>query len=70
MFDFETILELTRTEPYVQCVLLFMIWLSSRSVKKEIHQINESLEQAKVYYENRFQKIEGRITVLETKEPK
>jgi hypothetical protein len=69
MFDFVQIIELLKVEPghgLIQSFLLLMIWMSSRGVKKEIGQLKEGLEGMKIHHEVRFEKIEGRITVLET----
>lgn len=68
MFDFDQILQLFKLEPghnLVQSFLLFMIWMQSWGVKKQLKSLQESLEQAKSSMEIRFQKIEGRMTVLE-----
>lgn len=69
MFDFSSILELLKVEPghgLVQSFLLFMIWLSSRGVKKELMLLKESLLEYKIHNEDRFTHIEGRLSVLET----
>lgn len=70
MFDFSQILELLRVEPghgLVQSLLLFMIWLSSRSLKKELIGLRDSLTDMRLHHEVRFEKIESRIDTLERK---
>lgn len=70
MFDFSQIVELMRAEPghgLLQSVLLFMIWLTSRSLKKELVSLKDSLSDMKIHNEVRFEKIEGRLTTLESK---
>ena len=68
MFDFSQILTLIRLEPghgLLQSFLLFMIWMSSRGIKKEMAADRKSQAETKATHETRFDKIEGRITVLE-----
>ncbi len=68
MFDLSQILELLRVEPghgLVQSLLLFMIWLSSRSLKKELIGLRDSLTDMRLHQEVRFEKIESRIETLE-----
>jgi hypothetical protein len=66
MFDLSQILELVKLEPghnLVQSFLLFMIWMSSRGLRREIRK-DLSAQQ------KRIDNHEGRIIVLETKEKK
>lgn len=68
MFDFSNITELLKVEPghgLIQSILLFMIWITSRGLKKEVINLKDSLTQAKTFYETRFEKLEGRLDVLE-----
>jgi len=68
MFEFDQIIELLKVEPghgMTQSVLLFMIWWSSRGVKKEIASLKKVLDAVQAVYETRFSKIEGRISALE-----
>lgn len=68
MFDYTSIIELAKIEPghgLLQSALLFMIWLSSRGLRKEIASLSHSLEVQKTSIEHRFERVEGRITVLE-----
>ncbi len=68
MFDFSQILELLKVEPghgLVQSGLLFMIWLSSRGVKKEIIGIKTLVLTGKVANDIKFEQIGTRLTNLE-----
>lgn len=70
MFDFSQVIELMKDgsgHSLVQSFLLFMIWLTSRSLKKELVSLKESLSDMKVHNEIRFEKIEGRLTIIEAK---
>lgn len=68
MFDFSQILDMLKLEPghgLVQSLLLFMIWLSSRGLKKELVELKSSLLEFKIHNEDRFKHIEDRLTTLE-----
>lgn len=76
MFDFSMIIELFKSgdHNYVQMILLFMIWMSSLGIKREVkdmrirHGQAETETKAKfVEHDDRFKKVEDRVTVLETK---
>ena len=67
MVELSQILQLLQIEPgsgLLQSALLFMIWLSSMGVRKDIKAMGLRL----LNHEARFDKIEGRLTTLETKE--
>ncbi len=69
MFDFSQVLTLLKVEPghgLLQSFLLFMIWMSSRGIKKEMAADRKLHAETKVTHETRFDKIEGRITALES----
>lgn len=68
LFDLSQIGEFIRLEPghgLVQSLLLFMIWLNSRGVKKELITLTERLLDMKAHHEERFSKVEDRLTILE-----
>lgn len=68
MFDFTSIIDLAKIEPghgLLQSGLLFLIWLSSRGLRKDIISLRDSVEAQKTTIEHRFEKVEGRITALE-----
>lgn len=76
MFDFTMILELFKSGDHnvVQVILLFMIWMSSIGIKREVkdmrvrHGQAETETKAKfIEQDHRFDKVEGRLTSLETK---
>lgn len=76
MFDFTMILELFKSgdHNYIQVVLLFMIWMSSLGIKREVkdmrirHGQAETETKAKFSeHDHRFEKVEGRLAFLETK---
>lgn len=70
MFDFSQVLELMKLEPghgLIQSLLLFMIWMTSRGLKKEVIALKDGLTDLKVNHEVRFEKIEGRVIVLENR---
>ncbi len=68
MFDVTQVLEFMKAEPghgLVQSLLLFMIWISSRGLRKELIELKTSLLEFKIHNEDRFKHIEDRITKLE-----
>jgi hypothetical protein len=68
MFDFSQILELAKLEPghgLVQSILLFMIWLQSRGLRQDVASLKDAITVQRNNNEVRFQKIEGRLTILE-----
>lgn len=74
MFDFTMILEMFKAgdHNFVQIALLFMIWMSSLGIKREVkdmrirHGEAETQTKAKFQeHDDRFVKVEGRVTVLE-----
>ena len=77
MFDLEQVWTLAKIEPghnLAQCVLLFMIWWSSRGLKQEVSRLNASLFTNQKETKEKFEKVdktlnnhEGRISTLETK---
>jgi hypothetical protein len=70
LFNFDQIIDLLRVEPghgIIQCFLLFMIWLQSKGVRKELVSLKESLEATKTTDERRFGGIELRLVNLENK---
>ena len=67
MFDFSWITEFIRLEPghgLLQSVLLFMIWLQSRGLRKEMMGLKDGLAEAKFIIDKKFDIIEGRLSVL------
>lgn len=73
MFDFDQVFNMMKIEPghgMLQSILLFMIWLSSRSLRKEIQTLREYLQKLEVGIEMRFQRVEGRVNTLEIKQNK
>lgn len=70
MFDLSQIMQLLKVDPgngLVQSLLLFMIWLSSRGLKKELVALRDSLTDMKIHHEVRFEQIEARVQTLERK---
>lgn len=70
MFEFSQLLELLKVEPghgLVQSLLLFMIWITSRGLKKELVGLRDSLTDMKIHHEVRFEQIETRVQTLERK---
>lgn len=70
MFDFSQIFDLLKIESghgLTQSLLLFMIWMSSRGVKKELIELKNSLFEHKIQIDTRFEKIEVRLNKLEFK---
>ncbi len=70
MFEVSQVLELMKVEPgsgLVQSILLFMIWWSSREIKKAIASLGTRIDISDIKNETRFVKIENRITDLESK---
>lgn len=70
MFDFSAILDFIKLEPghgLMQTVLLFMIWLQSKGLRREIASLRDGLAEARSTMDKRFEKIEWRITVIENK---
>lgn len=68
MFDFSSIIELMKVEPghgLLQSVLLFMIWIQSRGVRKELEGLRKAFIDSKQVTEQRFVGIENRLLVLE-----
>ena len=68
MFDFSQILEFVKFEPghgLLQSALLFMIWLQSRGLRKELVELRVMLGDVKSHVEKRFELVERRITILE-----
>lgn len=70
LFDFSSVIEFAKAEPghgLLQSVLLFMIWLQSKGLRKEVANLVTSMTEFKMSVEKRFEKIEGRVTQLEIK---
>lgn len=68
LIDLHQMIELMSVEPghgFVQCVLLFMIWLNSRGLKKEVITLGERLSDMRANHEIRLDKIERQLTLLE-----
>lgn len=68
LFDFQSIFELLKIEPgsgLLQSFLLFMIWMQSRGVRKELAAFTKGYAVDKSATEVRLGKIEGRLTILE-----
>ncbi len=73
MFEFSNFIEFAKAEPghgLLQSGLLFMIWLSSRSLKKELEALKAMLEKFEIGNEMRFRQVENRVSVLEIKQNK
>lgn len=70
MFDFSQVLDFMRLgqgHGLIQSVLLFMIWWQGKGLRKELVTLRDSFSEAKSNTDKRFEHIEGRITVLETR---
>lgn len=67
MIEISQIMQLLQIEPgsgLLQSALLLMIWLTSLGVRKDIKSMGLKL----IDHNKRLEKIEGRLTILETKE--
>lgn len=72
MFDFNQIIEFIKSgsdakHGMLQSVLLFMIWITSRGLKKELNALRETFSAAQLALSQRFKNLEDRILVLEQK---
>lgn len=70
MLDFNQLYEMLRVEPghgLAQTILLAMIWWTSSGLKKELISLGEKIADLRTHHEFRLEKLEDRLTVIETK---
>ena len=61
---FSTVFELLKSEPghgLLQSGLLFMIWMSTRGLKKEVQELKETLTKMEIGYGVRIGSIENHL---------
>lgn len=69
IIDLGQIFEFLRAEPghgLLQSFLLFMIWLNSRGVKREVMSLGDRLSDLRSSNEFRLDRLEKRLTIVET----
>jgi len=70
LFDFSSIIEFVKVGPghnLLQSFLLFMIWISSRGIKKEVVLLRDTIDAQKKIDDHKFEQVEDRLVVLEQK---
>lgn len=68
MFDFGLILDFLKVEPghgAVQCLLLFMIWWTSKGIRRDLADYKQYTDTRLDSHEKRLDDHEGRLIKLE-----